>query len=1578
MKHISQYLEQELSKLHVDQAYVSHQPLYRKHDGVTYVVPTQTLSQSNQFERPIDLLEIYCEPNSQLSHQVTRLGGIAVRFTKTHGDLTTKEGQNQLWTWIHMYEPRHVWVAPECRLWGNFARFNMGRSLHTYDRIHNQREADRPHLILCNQLYFHQISESRHFHLEQPQGSEMIDQPELTEVRLGTLPATFDMCHVGKLKLPNAEKFLKKRTQVFTTSRKMFIRLHAQFCLKQHQHDPIKGKFQDHGTWKPISAYAQAYTAQFARTVGRVLLDECRVPEKPLIEEELILGLEDHERPEMAQELLQQQKRRRLHMKLPETSLYGRSPSWKDIFRIAGYETARVGKTSFLPGTQVVHLIQQLVPEFTVKLVLACRGTDRHQMQTLTEERFAWRKTMVVDRNTGEIRSTGPAENWLVLPRLKQIRSTGPAKISLTIFGDREEESHVPAAIPPSSVASEALESVPNKSVVPADSSVPEVSSTNPNVNLEEGWAPKIIPKSGPDFLKLGATEKADLRRLHNNLGHPDVSKLVRLLTEQGAKPEIVAAARDMVCDTCVETQTRPRLSQPGRIHPARDFNDVVGADGAYWTNRHGKVFHFMHFIDEATLYHVGSRCSRKTEDQIQSFVTNWLQWAGPCQTLYLDPAGEYVSDAWATYLQSEGVKVHMTAAEAHWQNGRAEIHGRIIKNMLTRMEKDREIASEQEFAQCLRQAFAAKNSLSRIHGFTPEQCLLGKSPRLPASLVADEETTSHILADSETPEGIRFKESLLRREQARKAFVQADNDSAFRRALLRQSRPGKVEFDKGDWVLYWRKATAANRREPGRWHGPAQVIAVEHPKVVWLSHLGRIIRASPEQIRPASLREYSQLPKGSDGNVLDEQPKGKGYVDLGSNQPDTEVELLPHAPDHASNYSPSAAAESQPEREEFPTDPSSDSLPELEEPPNSQDVEMDGQTIPVPDDDDDELTVEQVYFGDDVSWDSNSLGVWEIELVEQEFDVQVAQTVCDTPGIFEEIFVATSDRKQRVEVNYRSLSSGEQQLFDAAKNKEVKAWLDHGTVKKLAKGTLQPEQIMRCRWLLTWKDPLPGGTENRAKARLVILGFEDPGVGVVPNDAPTLGKDARQLLLQKVASNHWDLINFDISTAFLKGQGDGRPLGIHAPVEIRKALKMKPDEQCSLEGGAYGRVDAPYLWYRALSSTLVSLGFVPCPFDGCLFMLVTPNADQTPRVRGVLGIHVDDGIGGGDSYFGEVIEKLRGIYEFGAYNEKEFDFCGVHYRQWDDGSIEMDQVGYLQKIEPIEIPRSRRKEPDALVSEVERQHLRRLCGSIQFAAVHTRPDLAAKTGQLQSVVTRAQVKHLMEANRVLYEGKKHAVCLLIVPISEKSLAFCSFSDASFSTAQDLSSRQGTLIFSTDAKLAQNQRTVVCPIAWSSRKIPRVVTSTLSAEAMSLSSALDRLSYIRICWEWLKNPAVDWADPLKVLERAPKASAVTDCKSVYDVATKTSTPVCSEYRTTLECLLIRERLQENVVLRWISTQAMLADSLTKSMDSAMLRECLRTGQYALFDEHESLKQRASKREKLQWLKNDRAAVEHDM
>ena len=1523
---------------------------------VPFFEPSQESLKAENTDRGIDILEVYCDTQSQLTKQVIKAGGTAVRFSREDGDLNTEEGISALWQWIQWYEPRHIWVAPECKLWGMFSRYNMSKSLKMFDRISEERKHNLHHLKLCNDLYLHQMSYNRHFHLEQPVGSEMMEQPELWDAAQGTLAATFDMCRVGDLHLPHETERIQKCTRVYTTCRRLFNNLHGRRCNKQHQHRHIAGTVRLENQTRSVSQLVQSYTPLFGKRIAGVLVGESWFPEQPLILDEMILGLEEHERPEIAQESMQLQKRRRVQLKQPEESLYGQVPSWETVFRKVGTRTPRVGNFYFRRGEDgLVDVVQRLVPEFKVQLMISCRGTERHRLGGLDPDGnpYPWRKTILVDRNTGEIRETGPAERWLELSQRQKIRGTGPAKISLTLFG--QDLTSAASAVPSESEQS-----------LPAPMNDPRMEVEAPLEPQPEDL-PLKVPTSGPDFLSLEAKDQVEVRRLHNNLGHPDPVRFSRFLRERGARDEIVRGAMDMHCDTCLETQNRPKLPHPGHIHSDLDFNDIVGADGAYWTNSAGKMFHFMHYIDEGTLFHVGCPTGRTTREQVRAFETTWLNWAGPCRMLYLDPAGEYRNDDWIQFLQREGIAVSMTAAESHWQLGRCESHGGIIKGMLSRMDLDNPITTPEEFARSLRHAFDAKNSLSRVNGFTPEQALLGKSKMLPGSIVGDEQATSHVMADSNTPEGVKFRESLARRESARRAFVKADNDSAFRRALLRRSRPGHIQVETGDWVLYWRKTPTTNRVDRGHWRGPAQVISVEAGKVVWLSHAGRIIRASPQQLRPASLREYLRLPRDDSGRVVDERPRDDRYVVLDEDPPVEELPPPLNIDQQEESYSPSILE--QPEVERFPSDNQQrEREPQTEA---EEGVPLDGVEVHVPSDDDG-LFVE---FGDESCFGLEE-GVWELSLDDTfVLDTECADDLCSHPEIFD-LLVVNSAKKQRVEVDYHRLGEDDRKLFDAAKDKEIKAWLDHGTVKKLAKGTLSPEKVMRCRWILTWKDPMPGMTQKRAKARLVVLGFEDPSISLVSTDAPTLSKDGRQLILQQVASRGWSLINFDISTAFLKGKSDDRELGIHAPKELRRALQMSSEDQCGLLGGAYGRVDAPQLWYKSLRTTLESLGFVACPFDNCVFSLVSPNKQGEPQVHGIIGIHVDDGIGGGDGYFRATIERLRQIYSFGVFNEKSFEFCGISFKQDANGAIEMNQSKYISRISPINVPRERRLEPKAPVTELERQQLRQLCGSLQYAAVHTRPDICAKVGILSSKINRAVIEDLLQANRVLYEAKSHPVELTIVPIPESRLTFCAFSDASFATNKNETSRQGTLIVSTDCQLSRNESAVVCPMAWSSKKIPRVVTSTLSAEAIALSSSLDRLGYLRVCWEWFKNPGLDWTDISEVLGKAPLANIVTDCKSVYDVSTKNSPPTCTEYRTTLECLSVKQRLRENVTLRWISSNAMLADSLTKCMSGDVLRAALKTGAYRLFDEGNALRERANRRERLKWLQ-ETASMKHD-
>ena len=131
------------------------------------------------------------------------------------------------------------------------------------------------------------------------------------------------------------------------------------------------------------------------------------------------------------------------------------------------------------------------------------------------------------------------------------------------------------------------------------------------------------------------------------------------------------------------------------------------------------------------------------------------------------------------------------------------------------------------------------------------------------------------------------------------------------------------------------------------------------------------------------------------------------------------------------------------------------------------------------------------------------------------------------------------------------------------------------------------------------------------------------------------------------------------------------------------------------------------------------------------------------------------------------------------------------------------------------------------------------------------------------------------------------------------------------------------------------------------------------------------------------DPKVEWKHPNHALgqlpesfstatyksQRLPDSLAATDCKSLYDLVTRTAVPNCAEYRTMLNARSIKDMLQEGVQLRWVHSGAQLADSLTKIMDSGFLRETLKIGMYKPHDELEVLKSRASTRTRLKWLRS---------
>ena len=280
---------------------------------------------------------------------------------------------------------------------------------------------------------------------------------------------------------------------------------------------------------------------------------------------------------------------------------------------------------------------------------------------------------------------------------------------------------------------------------------------------------------------------------------------------------------------------------------------------------------------------------------------------------------------------------------------------------------------------------------------------------------------------------------------------------------------------------------------------------------------------------------------------------------------------------------------------------------------------------------------------------------------------------------------------------------------------------------------------------------------------------------------------------------------------------------------------------------------------------------------------------------------------------------------------------------------------------------------------------MRALIGSLQYASVHTRPDLSSRLSILQSAINRATIETLITANQALHEAKKHHdVTIKIQPIATADLRFLAFSDASFASKSNPNSHTGSIVMATHKDIGNNTKCPVNPISWGCKKIQRVVTSTLAAETTSLNTVLDQLSWIRLCWAWILDPKVPWKNPKLAFQNLPEtystatmkaqelpeSFAATDCKSLYDLVTRTAVPSCTEFRTQLTARSIKDLLSEGVALRWVHSGAQLADALTKIMENTFLRETLRLGHYKLHDELEVLKNRASSRNRLRWLKGE--------
>ena len=380
----------------------------------------------------------------------------------------------------------------------------------------------------------------------------------------------------------------------------------------------------------------------------------------------------------------------------------------------------------------------------------------------------------------------------------------------------------------------------------------------------------------------------------------------------------------------------------------------------------------------------------------------------------------------------------------------------------------------------------------------------------------------------------------------------------------------------------------------------------------------------------------------------------------------------------------------------------------------------------------------------------------------------------------------------RKTEVRWSALDNEQKKAFEQAKELEVQQWLQ-AEATRAVEGHIDPQRAVRMRWVLTFKE------SGQAKARIVLIGYEDPDLHELVSSSPTMCRRTRQLVLQFAAQKGWKCLKGDIKSAFLQGPASQEARNLYAvPVkELAAAMKIPAGNLVQVRKEAYGLVNAPAEFFRAINGALKELGFQQMRAEPCgwVFKVQDPQTKEF-KTAGVICSHVDDFIIAGNEQCPEWHRALEGFFEKFRWSPWEFgafSHCGIQIRESSDGSKILDHSKYCETLDQIPVESQRGDSDPATPREIGQ--LRALLGAAQWRAYNTAPMHAAKVGILLSQVSSATARTLREANKLAREI--HGQRILSVRINYlpdtpvEEVTFVCWTDAAVANRKDLSSTGG-------------------------------------------------------------------------------------------------------------------------------------------------------------------------------------------
>ena len=255
--------------------------------------------------------------------------------------------------------------------------------------------------------------------------------------------------------------------------------------------------------------------------------------------------------------------------------------------------------------------------------------------------------------------------------------------------------------------------------------------------------------------------------------------------------------------------------------------------------------------------------------------------------------------------------------------------------------------------------------------------------------------------------------------------------------------------------------------------------------------------------------------------------------------------------------------------------------------------------------------------------------------------------------------------------------------------------------------------------------------------------------------------------------------------------------------------------------------------------------------------------------------------------------------------------------------------------------------------------------GQLQWLQLQGSPLLSFATGILQSKSATPNGHDLLSLNKLMREAKSMP-WIVSVP---SSFVWLTAADPAWANRPDGSSTSGHVIMAAHPNILRGESSIVSVLAWNSRKIRRVVRSSLGAECAAFSTGLEHTDTFRVLYGELCGDLCDLAE-YKTYIQMTDALCVNDCKSLADAllaAGSAAIKTSEDKRQGIELSMIKQRLsRDETRFQWVEGATVPADVLTKGKERGhimLLRKMLQTARSQIRATSEMLEVRRQARER---------------